>query len=103
MQARRLQACYRCPLLVCMMMGALCVNLTEKSAELQRRTDKITPPIFMLFFVISGAELDVAAIGSIGVVGAVYIVARVAGKMFGAWLGAVINVRQQLRNISALC
>ena len=58
-------------LLVCMMMGALCVNLTEKSAELQRRTDKITPPIFMLFFVISGAELDVAAMGSIGVVGAV--------------------------------
>ena len=82
-------------LLVCMMMGALCVNLTEKSAELQRRTDKITPPIFMLFFVISGAELDVAAIGSIGVVGAVYIVARVAGKMFGAWLGAVISKCQK--------
>ncbi|MDD6204952.1 MAG: cation:proton antiporter [Firmicutes bacterium] len=77
-------------LLVCMMMGALCVNLSQKSSELQRRTDKITPPIFMLFFVISGAELDVTALASVGVVGVIYILARVVGKVAGASLGAVI-------------
>ena len=78
-------------LLVCMMLGALCVNMSQKAQELQRRTDKITPPIYMLFFVISGAELDVSALASIGVVGAVYIVARVVGKVAGASLGAVIS------------
>lgn len=78
-------------LLVCMMAGALCVNLTSKAAELQRRTDKITPPIYLLFFVLSGAELDVSVLASIGVVGAVYIVARVLGKVAGASLGAVLS------------
>ncbi len=77
-------------LLVCMMLGAICVNMSQKAQELQRRTDKITPPIYMLFFVISGAELDVSALASIGVVGAVYIVARVIGKVAGASLGAAI-------------
>ena len=78
-------------LLVCMMMGAICINMSQKAQELQRRTDKITPPIYMLFFVLSGAELDVTALGSIGVIGVVDIIARVIGKVAGASLGAVIS------------
>ena len=44
----------------------------------------------MIFFVISGAELQLSVIPTIGLVGVIYVVLRVAGKMFGAWAGAAL-------------
>ena len=52
--------------------------------------DNITPPLFMMFFVLSGAELDTSVLGSVSVIGAVYIIVRVIGKYLGAYLGAVV-------------
>ena len=73
-------------LLVCMMLGTMFCNLCDFSPELMEKTDKWTAPIYVLFFVISGAELqfdifsDVAILG----VGVAFIIARSFGKYVGA-------------------
>lgn len=74
-------------LLTCMAMGAVLVNLSDASEDAMKITDMVTPPLFMMFFVLSGAGLDISILPSIGVVGVIYIILRVAGKMFGAWAG----------------
>jgi len=73
-------------LLVCMMMGSVFCNMCDFSAEIMDRTDNWTSPLFVLFFVISGAELefDVFTDISVIIVGLVYIIARSAGKIIGA-------------------
>ncbi len=75
-------------LLLCMATGAVYVNLREDSMRTLDRLDIWTPPLFLMFFVISGAQLDVSAIPSVGLVGALYILVRSAGKYCGAWIGA---------------
>ena len=67
-------------LLACMMMSGVLVNISTEIDVMFPIVDRLTPPIFMLFFVISGAELNIGIIPTIGVVGAIYIVFRVAGK-----------------------
>lgn len=88
-------------LLLCMMIGAVFCNLSKDYGKMLEGTDRWTPPLFMLFFVISGAELDLALLPKIGVIGVVYIVFRSLGKYFGARLGATVagadkNVRKYL-------
>lgn len=75
-------------LLVCMMIGALYANLFHASMPTLDILDRWTYPLYMLFFVISGAELDVSVIPTVGVIGIVYLIARSLGKYFGAMLGA---------------
>ncbi len=75
-------------LLLCMSMGAVIANFSPDVNQIMKVTDRITPPIFMLFFVASGAGLNISVLPSIGVVGIIYIIVRVIGKMFGASLGA---------------
>jgi len=77
-------------LLACMAMGAVFVNISHEASAVFKITDNVTPPIFMLFFVLSGARLDITLIPAIGILGTVYVIMRVIGKFFGAWLGAVI-------------
>ena len=74
-------------LLVCMMTGTLFCNICDFSTELMERVDSWTTPLFVLFFVLSGASLDLRVLtsGSALLVGAVYIVARSLGKYFGAY------------------
>lgn len=76
-------------LLLCMCIGAALVNLRSDAMELLDLTDAWTPALFMGFFVLSGAELDLAALPAVGAIGAVYIITRSSGKYFGAYLGAV--------------
>ena len=73
-------------LLVCMMMGSVFCNLCPLSEEIMGRADKWSAPLMVLFFVISGAELElgVFAKGSSVLIGLIYILARSAGKYFGA-------------------
>ena len=73
-------------LLVCMMMGSVFCNLCPLSEEIMSRADKWSAPLMVLFFVISGAELalGVLAKGSAVLIGLIYILARSAGKHFGA-------------------
>ena len=88
-------------LLVCMSVVAVFANLRDDALDVMDLCDGWTPPLFMLFFVISGAELDLAALPTVGVLGLIYIVVRALGKYFGAYLGAVVvkaspNIRRYL-------
>ena len=73
-------------LLTCMMMGTVFCNFCSCSEEMMERTDKWTKPIFILFFVISGAELDLSVFLQpiFVLVGVIYILFRSLGKYFGA-------------------
>lgn len=77
-------------LLTCMAMGAMFANLSNKSERVMKITDRITPPIFVAFFVLSGADLNISVLPTIGIVGIIYILVRVIGKISGAWIGAKI-------------
>lgn len=78
-------------LLLCMMIGATIANMCNKADRVFEVTDGWTPPLFMLFFVISGAQLDIAAIPSLGLIGVIYIFVRVIGKWAGAAIGAKLT------------
>lgn len=75
-------------LLLCMALGAVYVNLRNDSERVLGYIDECTNPIFMLFFVISGMELDIAVLPQVGLVGLVYVFARFAGKYFGSYFAA---------------
>ena len=79
-------------LLVCMMLGTIFCNVCDFSVELMDRVDRWTAPLFVLFFVISGAELELTVFThlSIVLVGIVYIIARSAGKYLGAFSSAKV-------------
>ncbi|MBQ2696965.1 MAG: cation:proton antiporter [Clostridia bacterium] len=77
-------------LLLCMALGAVFVNLSREGDEVMHVAEAITPPIYLMFFVVSGAELDVTILASIGLIGVIYLLFRVAGKIGGATLGALI-------------
>ncbi|MDF2821614.1 MAG: putative Na(+)/H(+) antiporter protein [Clostridiales bacterium] len=78
-------------LLACMAMSAVFVNLSNVSEPIFDQVDRITPPIFMLFFFISGAELDISVLPTVGVIGTLYVLFRVVGKVSGAALGAKLS------------
>ncbi|MBQ8341911.1 MAG: cation:proton antiporter [Clostridia bacterium] len=78
------------PLLSCMMLGTIFCNACDFSEELMDRLDRWTGPLFILFFVLSGAELDLKVFTSwhVVVIGLVYVVARCIGKYIGAFSSA---------------
>jgi Kef-type K+ transport system membrane component KefB len=95
------QLCGFSSLLLCMAMGAVVANFSPDVNQIMKLSDRITPPIFMLFFVASGADLKLSVLPAVGLVGVIYIVVRVVGKMFGASLGAIVskadkNIRKYL-------
>ena len=80
-------------LLACMMLGTVFCNICEVSEELMERADRWTTPVLILFFVISGAELELSVFADVMVIliGAVYIVSRSLGKYFGAGISARLS------------
>ena len=76
-------------LLICMMVGAAFTNARKDAVVILDGQERWTPPLFMLFFVISGATLDLTIIPHIGVIGIVYIVFRSLGKYLGAFAGGL--------------
>ncbi len=90
-------------LLSCMMLGTIFCNICDFSAELMDRLDRWTAPIYVLFFVLSGAELNLGVFKdyTVIIIGLVYILFRCAGKYFGARFSADLskadpNVRKYL-------
>ena len=77
-------------LLACMMLGTVFCNKCDVSEELMDRADRWTAPILILFFVISGAELDLSVFKhwAVIVIGLVYIASRSVGKYYGAGISA---------------
>ncbi len=77
-------------LLVCMMLGTVFCNLCDFSADIMDRADKWTAPLFVMFFVLSGAELrlDILADVWVLIIGAAYIITRSIGKYVGTYFSA---------------
>ena len=77
-------------LLVCMMFGTVFCNICPLSHDLMEASDRWTSPLFALFFVISGAELDLGVFADVAIIGigVVYILFRCLGKYIGAFLSA---------------
>ena len=80
-------------LLTCMMLGTVFCNICPLSADLMTASDKWTSPLFALFFVISGAELELSVFTQISIVliGVAYIISRSAGKYIGTFLSAKLT------------
>ncbi len=80
-------------LLVCMMLGTVFCNICDFSEELMDRIDRWTAPLFILFFVLSGAELELAVFTDplVIIIGVVYVIARSVGKYTGAFSSAKIS------------
>ncbi len=80
-------------LLVCMMASTIFCNVCDTSDELMLRVDSWTFPLSVLFFVISGAELDLMILANPAtlLVGVVYIIARSAGKYIGSYASCRAN------------
>ena len=90
-------------LLVCMMLGTVFCNMSEYSADLMKRSEKWSAPLYAVFFVVSGArlELSVFQYPFVIVTGLVYIFTRCLGKYFGALLSSSVmkcseNVKKYL-------
>lgn len=80
-------------LLACMMLGTVFCNICDFSEDLMDRADKWTAPLLVLFFVISGAELDLSVFtnGIFVLIGVIYIILRSIGKYFGAGISAKLT------------
>ncbi len=83
-------------LLMCMMAGAVYTNMCPDSNRTLTVMDRFTSPIYMMFFVISGASLDLSIFfneNGLVVIGiaAVYVIFRVVGKWLGAYTGASVT------------
>lgn len=76
------------PLLTCMMLGATLVNLMHNSNRVFTLVTDFTPPIYLLFFTLAGASLDLGILAQVGALGVGYVIARATGKILGAFLGA---------------
>lgn len=73
-------------LLTLMVMGVVITNVGHVNKRYQTLVNNITPPIFVCFFVLSGADLDLANLKAVGLIGIGYVIARVVGKYLGAML-----------------
>lgn len=88
-------------LLAGLMLGAVFANTSPNYEDVNGLIYFITPPIFIMFFVLSGAELNLSVLSTVGILGFIYVIFRVVGKVFGSYLGARIthasdNVRKYL-------
>lgn len=78
-------------LLVSMMMGATYVNLGRQPTRTFNTLNSFVPPINVLFFAFAGASLNLGILANIGVLGILYVVGRMMGKVLGTSLGAKVT------------
>ena len=87
-------------LLVCMMLGTVFCNISEVADDIMNRADKWTAPLYVAFFVLSGAELELGVFRrrEYVLIGIVFILIRSAGKYLGAYVSSgVMNCEQNVR------
>lgn len=75
------------PLLSCMVMGTVYVNIIQDK-KLFKQVNHFSPPVMLMFFVLSGMKLDVPMLIQAGGIGVCYFLVRILGKYLGAYLGA---------------
>ncbi|MCR4292571.1 MAG: cation:proton antiporter [Candidatus Kuenenia sp.] len=79
------------PLLSNMFFGAVIVNIDKTAFRFFDSLSNIDWPFYIMFYVLAGANLDVGLIPTLGIIGSVYIIARIMGRIGGAYAGAVIG------------
>lgn len=91
-------------LLTCMMIGFMLINLRDDAPATMDLCERWTPVLYMLFFVISSAKIDLSVIPTVGAIGIIYLVARSLGKHFGACLGArAVNADKNVQKYLGPC
>ncbi|HOJ16428.1 MAG TPA: hypothetical protein PLC43_04575, partial [Caldisericia bacterium] len=78
------------PLLCCMALGGTFSNFSVEASKTYNTIDKFTPPIFLLFFIVSGAGLDMRILATVGFLGVATIILRTIGKIYGTTLAGWI-------------
>lgn len=89
------------PLVASLSVGATMANLSGKSRRLFEALSQTDPPLYVIFFVLAGADLNLALLPSLGLLGLVYVLCRAGGKLGGSWLagrriGAPPKIQQWL-------
>jgi len=86
------------PLLSCMVFGAIYINLT-RDKKLFRQINNFTPPVMSIFFIVSGMNLDVMALKTVGAIGVSYFFIRIVGKFLGTYVSAMLmGMSREIRN-----
>lgn len=78
-------------LLANMFLGAVLVNINKSSFNFFDSLKTVDSPLFLLFFVLAGANLEIGILSKLGFIGLAYLIFRVVGKVIGAGLGARIS------------
>lgn len=94
------------PLLINMTAGAVMINLTPRHHRVFRMLEPMTPPIYALFFVLAGSELQLGLLGQpyILLLGGTYILARSLGKQLSVYVGAALTgTDKAIRNNLGFC
>ncbi len=79
------------PMIANLTIGATLVNLSPESRRLFASLSQSDPPLYAIFFVIAGADLNIGMLKTIGVLGAIYVAGRTIGKFSGGFIGARIT------------
>jgi len=82
-------------LLTNMFMGLTLVNVSSRNSDIVTNLEKLTPPIYCFFFVLAGAHLNLKIFTALGPTmitwGIVFVLARIAGKIVGAYAGGALS------------
>ncbi len=78
------------PLLSNMFFGAALVNIEKTSFRFFDSINTVDWPLYIMFYVLAGANLDIGLLSALGLIGSVYIISRIIGRIGGAYAGAVI-------------
>lgn len=90
------------PLLSCMVFGAVYINLT-RDKKLFRQINNFTPPVMSIFFIVSGMNLDISALSTVGAIGVAYFIIRIVGKYLGTYLSCqAMGTSREIRNYMGL-
>lgn len=73
-----------------MVMAAIFINFSNDANKTLNVIDQMTPPLLIMFFFLSGAYLDLSKILGVGVIGIIYLIFRVLGKVSGAIVGGIV-------------
>ena len=91
------------PLLSNMFFGAMLVNIEKTSFKFFESVNSVDWPLYVMFYVLAGANLDIGLLTSLGLIGSVYIISRIIGRIGGAYAGAVIaRAEQSIRRYMGL-
>jgi len=79
-----------------MTLGTIFANFSNKYEEVNGLVYFITPPIYIIFFVLSGAEIDFTVLTTVGLIGFIYMIFRMVGKIIGASTGSLLTKQDKV-------